>query len=291
MLRIVVIGLVPCLFAMNAYAGLVPHYHYADRTQAVPTVSRTDVPCTSAAEYTTSVALEEPVTIRRIVADGSGSTVVAGGNFVAKVDAGGCVVFTVSLGGFDGRAVAVGSDGSLHIAGNGIAGDGTVGNGLYVRLAADGSRLLGSVAVDGWVNGIALDAESNVYFTGATISDSFPDDLRASTYRAGPYIGAAFFLKLEGRTLARVASGYLAGNRYDCGVGSSCFVNIRMSSGVAIAVDGDRNIVFAGNSEVRDLPTTERALLSGGIGGFVAKSVAMAGGCCTPPISLRATIP
>lgn len=66
MLRIVAMRLVPCLFAMNAYARLVPHYHYAERTQAVPTVSRTDVPCTSAAEYTTYVGVREPAALTQM---------------------------------------------------------------------------------------------------------------------------------------------------------------------------------------------------------------------------------
>jgi hypothetical protein len=173
-------------------------------------------------------------------------------------------VFTIRFPGFDGRGMAVGADGVLHVAG----GD------VYARFPADGSRMLASATIPGSVYGMAIDADSNVYLTGVTTLEAFADALRVSAVRPRGGlggVGAAFFLKLDAKSLTRVTSGYLAGSRYDCGAGSSCFTRQHDSIGLAVAVDRERNIVFAGNSEVRDLPTSEGALLRTGIGGFVAK--------------------
>ncbi len=61
------------------------------------------------------------------------------------------------------------------------------------------------------------------------------------------------------------------GHQKNCGAGSSCFLSSRYAAGVAIAVDSAGNAYLAGNSDTSDIPTTIGALLTTGVGAFVAK--------------------
>jgi hypothetical protein len=66
-------------------------------------------------------------------------------------------------------------------------------------------------------------------------------------------------------------AGGLAANVRACGAGSTCFMSELETVGVAIAVDPAGNAYIAGNTFGTGLPTTAGALVTQGIGAFVAK--------------------
>jgi hypothetical protein len=279
-----------CVFlfvALNARATV--HYTYTAANPANPVRTESRTSCTpGSSEYTTYAGIPEPVDIARMVIDRSGNTLVGGsrsqGAFIARLDSTGCPLFTITIeASASARALAVDTAGRIVLAGFVQRSDLPVvnalrdrqGSGFLARFSADGSQLLSSTYIDGEVNALTLDSDSNLYLTGQTGSPDFPDMLhvsKVSPRNMGPSaVYAAYFMKLTPAADRILASGYLAGDAVQCGSGSTCFLSTRNTSGVAIALDAERNVIFAGNSYVTDLPTTEGALRRKGIGAFIAK--------------------
>ncbi len=277
-------------FAVAQEAAGVVHWTYSAENPAAPVRTEVTSSCTSGvSEYSTYVGVPDRVSISRIAVDGAGHTFVAGSRggqpFLARLDSSGCLLFTVTLStGGHARAVAVDAAGRIVVAGlsHGIDLPLPLRNalrerrsaGFLARFSSDGSQLLSSTYIDGEVNALAMDSDSNLYLTGSTGSTEFVDNLRVSIPAKGDgpsAVIAAYFLKLTPMADRVLASGYLSGKANDCGGGSGCALRTRVTSGVAIAVDAERNILFAGNTAVTDLPTSVDALLRKGIGAFVAK--------------------
>ncbi len=294
-----ILTVVAVFMQVAAQARATIHYTYSAANPSVPVRTETPSSCVAgSSEFTTYAGIPERAGIIRVTTDSAGNTFLAGYNqvpgvsgsftqnpFVAKVDANGCLLFTVTIqtGGYaQALAIAVDGSGRIYAAGSRSGSDFPLKNplrsepstGFIVRLAADGSHLLSSTYIDGTVNGMVLDDDGNAYLTGETYSSTFPDTLRVSRFtpRVGPgAIHAAFFLKLNPTVDRILASGYLAGYSILCIGGSSCDLSTRVASGQAIAVDRDRNILFAGNTNTTNLLTSVDAFRPQGIGAFIAK--------------------
>ena len=127
-------------------------------------------------------------------------------------------------------------------------------DGILFKLSADGSSLVFSTLLGGeridMITALALDANNNIYVTGATNSTAFPivGSAIQSTYGGGTCtedVAAcfdAFVAELNPDASSLLASTYLGGNDNDYGVG--------------IAFDPSGNVYLAGNSTSTNFPTT-----------------------------------
>ncbi len=127
-------------------------------------------------------------------------------------------------------------------------------DGILFKLSADGSSLVFSTLLGGeridMITALALDANNNIYVTGATNSTAFPivGSAIQSTYGGGTCtedVAAcfdAFVAELNPDASSLLASTYLGGNDNDYGVG--------------IAFDPSGNMYLAGNSTSTNFPTT-----------------------------------
>ena len=221
--------------------------------------------------------------------------------FVSKLDPSGNLTL---LGTFSGKGIdrangiAVDPAGNIYVVGDTTStdfplhhplqsvvytalegiGDGT---GFLMKLSADGTVLystyLGGTAGYSSLASVAADAEGNAYVTGTTAAQDYPHtpgmpaDYVSSS---GIYdFSGAFFAKIDPAGSQILYAGALTGPVPGCQTnleGSSCLLSSAPTSGSAIAADPAGNAYIAGNAGMA-LPTTPGALLTKGIGAFVAK--------------------
>ena len=220
--------------------------------------------------------------------------------FVSKLDPSGNLTLLATFSGKgtdQANAIAVDPSGNIYIAGNTTssdfplhkplqsvaytAGAGLDGTGFLIKLSADGtvfySTYLGGTTGYSSLSGVAADSKGNAYVTGITVAQDYP---RTPGMPAGyvhccgvTIISTAFFAKIDPTGSQILYAGALTGPEPGCETGSkgsSCFLNSVFNSGSAIAVDPAGSAYIAGNAGIA-LPTTAGALLTNGIGAFVAK--------------------
>jgi hypothetical protein len=159
----------------------------------------------------------------------------------------------VYIGGFTVSSNFPGTAGNAQAVNNGLA---TTGNGFVAKLNTTGTALtfatyLGGGGPDG-INGIALDAATNIYVTGFAMSGSagsmpkFPTTAgvlqTAFGGTTGGNTGDAFVTKIASTGKSFVYSTYLGGSRDD--------------QGWSIKVDAANNAYVAGETESTNFPTT-----------------------------------
>ena len=258
----------------------------------------------SASDYTTYIGDSNEYRVSAILSDAAGNTYVTGSRnfdppgassdlFVTKLDPSGNIVFTSTLGGKgsdQAKAIALDPAGNIYIGGSTSSTDFPLSNalqrqpsgrtGFIVKFNSDGGSLLYSTYFGGTdgassVEGLAVDTKGNLYVTGSTNSTDYPQTAGLPAVRLrnqGPnQTFGAFVAEIAPAGDKIVYSGVLAGSIVACGDGSTCLLSARVTGGVAIAVDAAGNAFIAGNSNTTDLPTTAAALLTQGIGAFVAK--------------------
>ena len=107
------------------------------------------------------------------------------------------------------------------------------------------STFLGGGGDDGYyVASVAFDAEGNIYVAGDTASDDFPTTEGAldTTFNGGKDI---FVSKFDPGLTRLLASTYLGGGGEEFGCG--------------LIIDGDGNVIVAGQTYSTDFPTTDGA--------------------------------
>jgi hypothetical protein len=154
------------------------------------------------------------------------------------------------------NALAVGSDGSLYVAGVTLANPESIditqwsageGKPFVAHLSADGTKLLYFIPLSAGngdeARAIAVDAVGNAYVTGQTKDGSFPVkhalQARCNLNSAGACLGEAFVAKVDPRG-ALVFATYFGGSGED--------------AGNAVALDRRGNIYIAGSTTSRDFP-------------------------------------
>jgi uncharacterized protein (TIGR03437 family) len=244
-------------------------------------------------EYTTFIGDSSDYQVARIRTDSLGNTYIGGTRssgslseiFVMKLDPAGKVLLFSAFSGKDGDAVAdlaIDAAGNLYLAGGTSsvnfplhnAFQATPGPGFLVKLSPDASQTIYSTYFPAAISALAVDGSGNAYVTGSTFSSTFPvtPGLPAGTPSNGvAATSGAFVTKLSAAGDRIVYSSLLVGQSKNCGSGSSCFLSGRNTVGVAIAVDAAGNAYIAGNTDTYDLPVTAGALLTQGVGAFVAK--------------------
>jgi hypothetical protein len=200
--------------------------------------------------------------------------------FVTKLNASGsALVYSSYVGGAaqdEGRAIAIGTDGSAYVAGDtssanfpttASAYQATYG-GLIDAFAAkvnpSGSALTYASFVGGSSTdigrGLAVDANGNAYLTGQTASTNFPTTAGASQPTSGGSTDV-FVTKVNATGSVLAYSSYLGGSTFE--------------SGSAIAVGGDGAAYVTGFTLSPNFPTTPAAFQTtrGGLGAdaFVTK--------------------
>ncbi|MFN0166508.1 MAG: SBBP repeat-containing protein, partial [Bryobacteraceae bacterium] len=185
-----------------------------------------------------------------------------------------------TMGGSEGRRVALDREGNVYVAGNAYSGDlpvtpGAVGPTYSANLCArglspgapcldvfvakwdpTGTRLLWATYLGGRgddsLSGLAVDAEGNAYLTGFTSSPDLPVTPGAAQTRYAGTQGAvylstgdAFVAKLNPQGGALVYSTYLGGRDED--------------SASEIAIDAGGNAYVTGTTSSSDFPTTPGA--------------------------------
>ena len=259
-----------------------------------------------AANFSTFLGDTRTYRATKVLGDAAGNTYVAGTRripgtelnncFVTKLDSTGAEVFTAVYrtgGRFDAvKALAVDTAGNIFLGGStdSTAIDrvgalqttrGLGSTGFLAKLSPDGARVLWGTYFGGQrgpaeINAIALDRDQNIYVTGETSASDFAVTAGLpSSNRLGisppNVVSGTLVAKIAAAGNQVVWSGVVAGTAVSCGAGSSCFLSARRTEGVAIGLDGDGNVYFAGNSNTTDLPTTQRAMAREGIGAFVGK--------------------
>jgi uncharacterized protein (TIGR03437 family) len=221
--------------------------------------------------------------------------------FVSKLDTSGSLTLlaTFSGKGIDrAYGIAVDPSGNIYVVGNTTStdfplhhplqsvvytalegiGDGT---GFLMKLSADGTVLystyLGGTTGYSSLASVAADANGNAYVTGTTEAQDYPHTQgmpAGNVWGTGVFdFSGAFFAKIDPAGSQILYAGALTGPVPGCQTnleGSSCLLMSAPTSGSAIAVDPAGNAYIAGNAGMA-LPTTAGALLTNGIGAFVAK--------------------
>ena len=244
-----------------------------------------------AADFTTFIGDSNDYRVARVIADGAGNTYVAGSRspslFVMKLDASGKITLFAALNGKgidQANDLAVDSSGNLYLAGatsspllplrNALQA--TPGPGFVIKFNPDATQILFATYFPAPIAALAIDAAGNLYVTGSTNSPTFPvtAGLPAGTVTPPTTIASAsgaFLTKIAASGDRILYSALIVGHQKNCGAGSSCFLSGRHTAGVAVAVDPAGNAYLAGNTDTADLPCTTGALLTAGVGAFVAK--------------------
>lgn len=246
------------------------------------------------AEFSTFIGDANEYHVARVVADPAGNTYLAGSRtlasqqseiFLMKLDtAGKVVLFTVVSGKGSDSAndLAVDAAGNIYLAGstNSLnfplrgALQSAPGPGFLVKFNPDASQRIYSTYFPAAIQAMAVDNAGNAYVTGMTFSPNFPVTAGLPSGTVSMSVAGAtgaFLTKVSAAGDRIVYSTLIVGHDKDCGAGSSCFTSIRVTGGVAVAVDPSGAAYLAGNTETSDLPTTRGALLASGTGAFVAK--------------------
>ncbi|MBI3358922.1 MAG: SBBP repeat-containing protein [Nitrospirae bacterium] len=205
--------------------------------------------------------------------------------FVTKIKTNGAsLVYSTYLGGSEddsGNAIVVDSNGNAYITGGTDSTDlgssasalqnkfgGGQGDIFIAKFGTAGSSLSyltylgGTDRDDGF--GITVDAFSNAYVTGQTLSDDFPTSTPTQENNAGPAVEPfthdAVIAKINKNGQSLLFSTYLGGKADDAGNG--------------IAVDNGGNAYITGETGSDDLPITSFPLqgsLQGGVDLLIAK--------------------
>jgi uncharacterized protein (TIGR03437 family) len=246
-----------------------------------------------ASEFSTFIGDASDYQVARIRTDAQGNTYIGGTRssgalsemFVMKLDPAGNIVLFNALGGKGGEAVAdlaIDAAGDIYLAGSTSSPDfplhnalqATPGPGFLLKLGPDATQVAYATYFPAAISGLAVDSSGNAYVTGRTTSPTFPV---TSGLPAGPASGGvvggsgAFVTKISAAGSQIVYSAVLVGHGKNCGCCSSCFTSLRTTAGVAIGVDAAGNAYVAGNTDTYDLPATTGAMLTQGVGAFVAK--------------------
>lgn len=206
--------------------------------------------------------------------------------FIAKLDAGGRVVYMTYFGGdgFDTvTGLAVGPSGGVYVVGSTSSLNFPAVNAVQSELNSDTAsdafvcRLdpAGGFVYSTYLGGgrydtalaVAVDAAGNAYVTGGTESTDFPvtpgvlqiTPPQPSSFRRP---STAFVAKLspDGRTLAY--STLLGGAMVSCIGGSRCVPAAPNTTARAIAVDDSGSVYVAGSTNTFDFPVTPGAFQS-----------------------------
>ncbi|HVE45643.1 MAG TPA: Calx-beta domain-containing protein, partial [Acidimicrobiales bacterium] len=111
-----------------------------------------------------------------------------------------------------------------------------------------------------FVQGIAVDADHNVYAAGSLVGTSFPTTANAAQGRYGGGFGDMFLTKLNSTGSALLYSSYLGGSGYD---GARCpthppagfwYCHYPAQPEVSLAIDGDGGAYVAGPTSSTDFP-------------------------------------
>ncbi len=193
--------------------------------------------------------------------------------FVTKLsDDGSSLVYSTTFGGSgggeDSSYLAVGSDGTIFVAGYTASPDFPTTaeaydeqiesgyDGFILALSEDGSTLIYSTFLGGdgadKIYDIAVDSSGEVYVTGETGSENFPTTVNAfQTTKSS--LNDVFVTKLSGDGSTLEYSTYLGGSSRDCGTG--------------IAIDSDGHALVSGFTFSPDLPVTSDAIQNSKAGG------------------------
>jgi hypothetical protein len=201
--------------------------------------------------------------------------------FVTKLDPSGALFFTVTFSGKGldhSSAIAVDLSGNILIAGNTSSTNfplrnplqglpGVSETGFVMKLANDGSLLwstyLGGTQGDSAMNGVAADAQGNVYVTGWTDARDYPRTSGLPADFVGHGIGSisgAFFAKISSAGNMIIYAGLVAANQHSCSGGSSCFLSPISTSGASVAVDSSGDAYIGGNTSGYGIQGTPGAL-------------------------------
>jgi uncharacterized protein (TIGR03437 family) len=212
--------------------------------------------------------------------------------FVSKVDPTGTLVFTDTFAGKgvdQGIAIALDPSGNIYIAGTTTSNDfplskalqaqsGISGSGFIIKLTNDGSTILystyfGGLAGQTSVNALTTDASGNLYLTGGTSATDFPvtPGMPSATPPMYQYASEVVFVAAISAAGDKVLFSETLGD-YNLigGPGCNAIGCASTTIGKAIALDGSRNVYFAGNTN-NGLTATAGSAGPRGLGAFVGK--------------------
>lgn len=185
--------------------------------------------------------------------------------FITKLAPDGTPLWTTFLGGSgdeDGRDIAFGSDGLIHIIGRTDSPDFPVTRDAYQAESGGGTDVfLATVSTEGelltstYFGGsgedigiaLAVDADNSLYLTGSTSSDDFPLNDAVQPERAGE---ADVFVSVLDRSQSNlIFSTFVGGTAAERGAG--------------IGLSGNGEVIVVGQTRSADLPITPGAIQSG----------------------------
>lgn len=202
-----------------------------------------------------------------------------GDGYVAKLDSDLSILLaSTTIGGNErdgGRAIVLGPDGSVYIAGRSNSADFPVtanaydtshngsGDVIVTKFTNDLSSVVASTFVGGeefdHAESLAMGADGSIYVVGRSKSSNFPTtDGALSNTMAGGFEGDAFLIRLDGKLESLLASTYVGGSDSE--------------ESFKVVVDNNGNIFMAGFTYSPDFPTTEGALSRNINGGDIAAS-------------------
>jgi uncharacterized protein (TIGR03437 family) len=260
--------------------GNIVRFQVAEYDRGLPLIID---PAVTWAAYSSATLLDEA---RAVTSDTSGNVYITGSAlstrgdsdcFVVKLDPTGKPVWRVLVGAQDGDddgyAIGVDAGGNVYVAGSTasdlfptinatqtLAGQGT--DGFIAKLAPTGSSYVYSNYLGGGSDEIAfslaVDADSNLYVAGATLSVDFPVTRNGAQRVNGGGIDG--FIGQFDATGKLIYCSYLGG-------GGDDFV-------LGIGLDGSGNMYLTGSTASADFPVTASAFqpkIGGATDAFVAK--------------------